>query len=150
MGERADRPRLEVDQVVHAGELRVCSRGGDRVGIDVIALQVCLDVRRLQIERLVPAFLPDGRGYDVLPGLSGKVAAHAGRDVRCDHGGFDGECAAPAEGVHEDPAGSPGREGDQARGEVLGDGCGDLVFAVAALVEGLSGRVDGCRHDVFH
>ena len=139
-----------MDQVIHAGKFGVSSRCGDGIRIDIIALQISLDVRRLQIQRFVAAVLPDRRGNKMLPGFGCKCAVYSWSDIGRDHSCLNGEGSASAERIHKDPAGPPRRESKEPCGEVLGDRSRDLVLAVAALMQRLPGSIKGDRHLVFH
>ena len=149
MAQVADGSLLEMDQLIHSRCLRVRSRRTDDITVDIISLNIRLDGEVHEIVRLVHGVIPAFSGDQVLPVLGQELTIHSRCHICRDHCRLDGEGAASAERVHEDPVALPRGQHDESRRQRLRDRCFTRQCAVAALMQGLAGGVESHCHRVL-
>ena len=149
MGEGFHGPCLEMDQIFHPRKPGVLPGGLDGGGVDIVALQVCLHGQIDHLFRLLPGVRPESGGDQVGPFLGREMPPQARSDTSGNHGGFDDEGAAAAEGIHQDAPRLPGGQHQKACRQVLCDGSLDALQTVAPFVEGIPCGIDGAGHFVL-
>ena len=149
MRQLGNRTLLEMDQVIHTGQLCVLSGTLDDISVDIKALNICLNIVpdpvACILRRIHPAFFR----HEVRPLLRKERTVETRCNIGRHHGRLDRERTASAERIDKNPVTLPRSQHDKCCGKGLSDRRFRGQLAVASLMKGNAGGIESDRNLVF-